>query len=83
METLETAVLKKRIAKGVMAEKSKEYIFSLLDSYKGEIMQSLEKGENIRKLHGMAYIIKKLEQDILKDISHKEDAVMMINKKEK
>lgn len=78
---METAVLKKRIAKGNMAEKAKDYIFSLLENYKLDIMQSLEKGENIRKLHGMAYIIKKIEQDILKDISHKDDAVMIINKK--
>lgn len=78
---METAVLKKRIAKGNTAENAKEYIFSLLENYRAEIMQSLEKGENIIKLHGMAYIIKKIEQDILKDISHKDDAVMMINKK--
>ena len=79
----EIAVWKKRIQKGEQAETAAEYIMPILESYRTEIMQNLEKGENIRKLQGMAYIIKKLEQDILKDISHKDDAVMMINKKEK
>lgn len=80
---MEKIVLKKRIAKGQMAENAKEYVFCLLENYKKEIMQSLEKGENIRKLHGMAYIIKKIEQDIIKDISHKDDAVTILNNGEK
>lgn len=76
----EIAVWKKRIQMGEQAETAAEYIMPILKSYRAEIMQNLEKGENIRKLQGMAYIIKKLEQDILRDISHKNDAKIMMKK---
>ncbi len=79
---MQMQLLKNRIEKGERAEKAKEYIFKLLEKYKSEIMQNLEKGEHIRKLHGMAHIIKKIEQDILKDIAHKDDAVVMMKKGE-
>lgn len=79
----EISVWKKRIQKGEQAETAAEYIMPILKSYRAEIMQNLEKGENIRKLQGMAYIIKKLEQDILRDISHKNDAKIMMKKNNK
>lgn len=67
-------ILKSRIAKGEKAHLAAEYILPLLKTYEKEIFISLEKGENIRKLHGMAYIIKKIDDDIKRDISHGEDA---------
>ena len=54
----EMAVWKKRIQMGEQAETAAEYIMPILKSYRAEIMQNLEKGDNIRKLQGMAYIIK-------------------------
>lgn len=74
-------LLKSRISKGEKAYYASAYILPLLKTYEKEILLSLEKGENIRKLHGMAYIIKKINDDIKRDISHGEDAKkMMINK---
>ncbi len=74
-------ILKNRIEKGEKAILASEYILPLLKTYEQEIFVSLEKGENIRKLHGMAYIIKKIEDDIKRDISHGEDAKkLLINK---
>lgn len=73
--------LKKVIEKGEKAQSASEYIFELLDNYKKEILLFLEKGENIEKLHGMAYMIKKISDDIKRDISHAEDAKkILINK---
>ena len=51
-------ILKSRIEKGEKAIHAAEYILPLLKTYEKEIFVSLEKGENIRKLHAMAYIIK-------------------------
>ena len=74
-------ILKSRIEKGEKAIHAAEYILPLLKTYEKEIFVSLEKGENIRKLHGMAYIIKKIDDDIKRDISHGEgQAEMVINK---
>ena len=75
------SILKSRIEKGEKAFCAAEYILPLLKTYEKEILLSLEKGENIRKLHGMAYIIKKIDDDIKRDISHGEDAKKLrINK---
>lgn len=75
------SILKIRIEKGEKAFHVAEYILPLLKTYEKEILLSLEKGENIRKLHGMAYIIKKIDDDIKRDISHGEDAKkLLINK---
>lgn len=74
-------LLKNRIAKGEKAYLAAEYILPLLKAYEQEILLSLEKGENIRKLHGMAYIIKKIDNDIKRDISHGEDAKKMLMNK--
>ncbi len=75
------SILKSRIEKGEKALLAAEYILPLLKTYEKEIFMSLEKGENIRKLHGMAYILKKIDDDIKRDISHGEDAKkMLINK---
>ena len=74
-------ILKSRIEKGEKAIHVAQYILPLLKTYEKQIFVSLEKGENIRKLHGMAYIIKKIDDDIKRDISHGEDAKkMLINK---
>lgn len=75
------SILKSRIEKDEKAILAAEYILPLLKTYEKEIFMSLEKGENIRKLHGMAYILKKIDDDIKRDISHGEDAKkMLINK---
>ena len=73
--------LKKRISKGEKAMHASGYILPLLESYSHEIFLSLEKGENLARLHGMAYIIKKIKDDIKRDISHAEDAKKMIMNK--
>ncbi|MDE7315370.1 MAG: hypothetical protein K2N11_06670 [Mucispirillum sp.] len=74
-------ILKSRIKKGEKALLAAEYLLPLLKTYEKEILLFLEKGENIRKLHGMAYIIKKIDDDIKRDISHGEDAKkILINK---
>ena len=57
-------LLKNRISKGEKAYYASEYILPLLKTYEKEILLSLEKGENIRKLHGMAYIIKKINDTL-------------------
>lgn len=74
-------IFKSRIEKGEKATLAAQYILPLLKTYEKEIFVSLEKGESIGKLHGMAYIIKKIEDDIKRDISHGEDAKkLLINK---
>ena len=73
--------LRKRISKGEKAMQASGYILPLLESYSHEIFLSLEKGENLARLHGIAYIIKKIKDDIKRDISQAEDAKkMMMNK---
>ena len=73
--------LKKRISKGEKAMQASGYILPLLESYSHEIFLSLEKGENLARLHGIAYIIKKIKDDKKRDISQAEDAKkMMMNK---
>ncbi len=75
-----SAIIKDIINKGIMAETVEKYMQPVLKKYQKEILSSLEKGQNLEKLHGMAYIIKKLEQEILKDIAHKDDAVKTYQK---
>ncbi len=75
------SLLKKRVDKAMKAGMAETYIMPLLKQYKKEIFENLERGQNIEKLHGMAFIIKRIEQDILKDISHGEDAKNLLKTK--
>ncbi len=73
--------LKKSAGIGFKASETYEYIKPLLNKYKTEIFKSLENCENIEKLHGMAFIMRKIENDILKDIAHGEDAFNLLKNK--
>lgn len=66
--------LKARIEKGHLAEKAYPYFMNELKRYRNEIIESLEKSKDVEYLQGMALMLKKIEQDILRDISQAEDA---------
>lgn len=66
--------LKARIEKGRLAENAYPYFINEVKRYRSEIIESLEKSKDVEHLHGMALMLKKLEQDILRDISQAEDA---------
>lgn len=66
--------LKARIEKGRLAEKAYPYFVNELKRYRSEIIEDLEKHKDVEYLHGMAFMLKRIEQDILRDISQAEDA---------
>ncbi len=74
-------ILKERIEKGEKASLAESYIMPLLENYRQEILLSLEKGADIKNLHGKAYIIKQIIDDIKRDKSQAEDAKNIITNK--
>ena len=66
--------LMNRIRQGISAENAQKYIKPLLENYKENILAQLYKGEDEYILRGKMVVIKQIEEDIKRDISHAEDA---------
>lgn len=67
--------LKERIERGKLAHDAYKYIVKVFKNYRQEIIENLEKSKEISLQQGMAVMLKKIEQDILRDISQAEDAL--------
>lgn len=73
--------LRKTVEKGRDAESAEKYIACLIKEYREDILKQLERGDQPVLMQGMAVMLKRLEQDIRRDIAHGIDAQKQIKEK--